>query len=108
MESFDESVDWFQRERSSIAWLTNSSDEQEIFEIDVGNPLESEKSFYRDSSVWLSKRLSGGKSTEVAYHRVLPGQQLQFDEAMTQELSQVSAADAVLVAHALGSHVEVH
>ena len=43
----------------------------------------------------LSKRLSDGKSTEVTYHRSLPGQQLQFDEAMTKELSQVLAADAV-------------
>ena len=94
VESFDESVDWFQRERSSIVWLTNSSDEREIFEIDVGDPLESEKSC-RDSSVWLSKRLSDGKSTEVTCHRLLPGQQLQFDEAMTKELSQVLAADAV-------------
>ena len=43
----------------------------------------------------LSKRLSDGKSTEVTYHRLLPGQQLQCDEAMTIELSQVVAADAV-------------
>ena len=90
VESFDESVDWFQRERSSIAWMTNVSDEREIFEIDVGDPLEYEMSFCRDSSVWLSKRLSDGK-----YRRLLPGQQLQFDEAMTKELSQVLAADAV-------------
>ena len=34
VESCDESVDWFQRERSSIACLTNFSDEREIFEID--------------------------------------------------------------------------
>ena len=95
VESSDESVDWFQREKSSISWLTNSSDEQEIFESDVGDPLESEKSLCRDSSVWLSKRLSDGKSTEVTYHRLLPGQQLQFDEAMTEELSQILAADAV-------------
>ena len=40
------------------------------------------------------KRLSDGKSSEVTYHRLLPGQQLQFDEAMTKELSQVLAADA--------------
>ena len=45
--------------------------------------------------MWLSKRLSDGKSSEVTYHRLLPGQQLQFDEAMTQELSQVLAANAV-------------
>ena len=95
MESFDDSVDWSQRERSSIAWMTNVSDEREIFETDIGDPLESERSFCRDSSVWLSKRLSDGKSSEVTYHRLLPGQQLQFDEAMTKELSQVSAADAV-------------
>ena len=73
----------------------DSSDERENFEVDVGDPLESEKSFCRDSSVWLSKRLSDGKSSEVAYHRLLPGQQLQCDEAMTKELSQVLAADAV-------------
>ena len=89
VESFDESVDWFQRERSSLAWMTKVSDQGEIFEIDVGDPLESERSFCRDSSVWLSKRLSDGKSSEVTY------QQLQFDEAMTKELSQVLAANAV-------------
>ena len=75
--------------------VTNSSGEREIFEIDIGDPLESEKSFCRDASVWLSKKLSNGKSTEVTYHRLLPGQQVQFDEAMTKELSQVLAADAV-------------
>ena len=69
VESFDESVDWFLRERSTIAWMTNVSDEREIFESDVGDPLESERSFCRDSSVWLSKRLSDGKSSEVTYHR---------------------------------------
>ena len=95
VESFDESVDWFQRERSSIAWMTNVSNEREIFEIDVGDPLESERSFCRDSSVWLSKRLSERKSSEVTFHRLLPGQQLQFDEAMTNKLSQVLAANAV-------------
>ena len=44
--------------------------------------------------MWLSKRLSDGKSSEVTYHRHLPGQQLQFDEAVTKELSQVLAANA--------------
>ena len=72
VESFHESVNWFQRGRSSTAWLTNSSDVREIIEIDVGDLLESEKSFCRDSSVWLSKRLSDGKSTEVTCHRLLP------------------------------------
>ena len=91
VESFDESVDWFQRE----VRMTNVPDEREIFEIDVGDPLESQRTFCRDSSVWLSKRLSDGKSSEVTYHRLLPGQQLQFDEAMAKELSQVLAADAV-------------
>ena len=86
VESFDESVDWCQKERSAIAWMTNVSNEREIFEIDVGDPLESERSFCRDSD---------GKSSEVTYHRLLPGQQLQFDEALTKELSQVLAADAV-------------
>ena len=95
VESFSESVDWFQRERSSTAWMTNVSDEREIFEIDVGVLLESERSFCRDSSVWLSKRLSDGKSNEVTCHRLPPGQHLQFDEAMTKDLSQVLAADAV-------------
>ena len=95
VESFAESVDWFQRERSSTAWLTNSSGEREIYEIGVGDPLESEKSFGRNSSVRLSKRLSDGKSTVVTCHRLLPGQQRQLDEAMTKELSQVLAADAV-------------
>ena len=49
--------------------MTNVSDEREMFEIDVGDPLESERSFCGDSSVWLSKRLSDGKSSEVTYHR---------------------------------------
>ena len=95
VESFDESVVWCQKERSAMSWMTNVSNEREIFEIDVGDPLESERYLCRDSSVWLSKRLSDGKSSEVTYHRLLPGQQLQFDEAMTKELSQVLAANAV-------------
>ena len=57
VESFDESVDWFQRERSSIAWLTNSADERKVFEIDVGGHLESEESFCRDSSAWFVKEI---------------------------------------------------
>ena len=57
VESFDESVDWFHRERSSIAWLTNSSDERKIFEIDDGGHLESEESFCRDSSAWFVKEI---------------------------------------------------
>ena len=56
VESFDESVDWCQKERSAKAWMTNVSNEREILEIDVGDPLESARSFCRDSSVWLSKR----------------------------------------------------
>ena len=72
--------------------MVDNSDEREIFEIDVGDSLETEKSFCRDSSVWLSQRLSDGKSTEVTYHRLLPGQQVQFDDAMITELSQVLAA----------------
>ena len=68
---------------------------EKIFEIDVGDPLESEESFCRKSSVWKSMGLSDGKSTEVTYHCLLPGRQLQLDEAMTKELSQVLAADAV-------------
>ena len=47
VESFDESVDWFHSERSSFAWMTKVSDEREVFEIDVGDPLESERSFCR-------------------------------------------------------------
>ena len=31
---------------------------------------------------------------KVSYHRLLPGQQLQFDEVTTKELSQVLAEDA--------------
>ena len=31
--------------------------------------------------MWLSKRLSDGKWSEVTYHRLLRGQQVQFDEA---------------------------
>ena len=95
LESFDELVDWCYRERSSSAWLTNSSDEREIFEIDVGNPLESEKSICRHSLVLLSKKLLEGNSTEVSYHRLLPGQQHQFDDAVTKELSQLQFDDAV-------------
>ena len=36
-----------------------------------------------------------GNRAEVTCHRLLPSQQLQFDEVMTKELSQVWAADAV-------------
>ena len=43
----------------------------------------------------FSKKMSDGKSSEVTYHCLLPGLQLQFDEAMTKELSQVLAANAV-------------
>ena len=31
VESFDESVDWFLRERSSTAWMTKVSDEREKY-----------------------------------------------------------------------------
>ena len=41
------------------------------------------------------KEIVRWKSSEVTYYRLLPGQQLQFDEAMTKELSQVLAANAV-------------
>ena len=41
-ESFDGLVS---ERRSCIAWMTNVSDERETFEIDVGDPLESERSF---------------------------------------------------------------
>ena len=72
VESFDESVDWCQKERSAIAWMTNVSNEREIFEIDVGDPLESERCLSVEiPSLWLSKRLYG-KSSEVTYHRLLP------------------------------------
>ena len=45
--------------------MTNVSNEREIFEIDVGDPLESERSFCRDSSMWLSKRLSDGNRARL-------------------------------------------
>ena len=48
VESVDESVDWFLRGRSSIAWLRKSSHEREVFEIDAGDPLEHEQSFCRN------------------------------------------------------------
>ena len=64
VESFDESVDWFQRQRSSIAWMTNVSHERETFQIDVGGPLESERSVeihrcgcLRDSQIGNRARL---------------------------------------------------
>ena len=34
-ESFDESVDWCQKERSAVAWMTTVSNEREIFEIET-------------------------------------------------------------------------
>ena len=55
----------------------DSANERDMFENDVGDPLESEKSFCRDSSVWLSKTLSDGKPTEVTCHRLLPAQELR-------------------------------
>ena len=48
VESVDESVDCFQRGRSSIAWLTKSSHEREVFEVAAGDPLEHEQSFCRN------------------------------------------------------------
>ena len=67
VESFYESVDWFQRERSSTAWMTNVSDEREIFEIDVGDPLESERSF---CTIWtqsenICMQLFGGEGHQT-------------------------------------------
>ena len=55
--------------------VTNFSDEREKFLIDVCGSIDSETSFCRISSVFLSKRLSDGKSREVTYHRLLSGQQ---------------------------------
>ena len=102
------------KRRVESAWLTNSSDERKIFEIDVGDPLESEK-----PSVEIHPC---GCQRDCQINRLrspitVSGQQLHFDEAVTKELSQVLAADAVRrlsqeqelnLAHAVGSYVEVH
>ena len=92
VESFDESVDWFQKGRPMLGLQTLH--EREIFETDTRN-LWNLNSPCVAIQRWLSKRLLDGKSTEVSYHRLLPGQQLQFDQAITKELSQVLAAGAV-------------
>ena len=75
---------WHEEAWSGICWriggLTSerqvvicTADNLGIFEIDVGGPLQIVKAFCRDSSVYLSKRLSGGTSTEVSYHRASLG-----------------------------------
>ena len=61
----------------------------------MGDLLEEDKSFRRALRVWISKRLSDGKATEVTYHRLPPDQKVQFGEAMTKELSQVLVVDAL-------------
>ena len=66
VESFDESMDWFQRERSSIAWLTNSSDERKVFEIDVGD-----QSFWRDCQMGNRLRLPITVSCQVNSYNLM-------------------------------------
>ena len=61
----------------------------------MGDPPDNEQIFSRNSLVWVSGGLSDGTSTEISYHRLLPGQQLHFNEAMTKELWQVLVAGAV-------------
>ena len=60
---------------------------EKYFEIDVGDPLKSERSFLsRFIGCGCHRECQMGKSTEVTYHRLLPGHQLQFDEAMTKRV----------------------
>ena len=75
----------------SISWQTKNLHEREIWKIDVGDPLEHDKYVCRDSTVWMSKKLSDGGATEVSYRRLPPGPRLLFDEPMTQELSHLLA-----------------
>ena len=47
---------------------------------------------------WIGVRrkgLSDGKSNEVTYHPLCPGQHFPFDEAITKELSKVLTAEEV-------------
>ena len=89
-----EPMELLQSDMSSIFWPTNTLHEHEIYEIDVGDPLEHWKSFSGDPTVWMSNKLLDGEATEVSHHRLSSDQPLLLDEAMTKESSQVLAADA--------------
>ena len=62
----------------------NTLRERETTEIDLCDPLEHEKLFCRDPTVWMTEKLSAVKACKVSYHRLAPGQHLPLDEAMTK------------------------
>ena len=78
---------------SMLGYLTNDRTEREIVEVSI--QFTDARHFVKDPGLWLSKRLGDGKTTEVTYRRLGPGEQVQFDEAMVKELSQVAASEAL-------------
>ena len=76
-----------------LGYLTNDNTERELVEISM--EFSDARSFTKDPGLWLSKRLGDGKTTEVTYRRLGPGEQVQFDEAMVKELSQVATSEAL-------------
>ena len=70
VESFDESVDWFQRERSSTAWLTNSSDERDTFGIGGGDLLEPESPFVESHRCGCQRDCQTGNRLRFSRSRV--------------------------------------
>ena len=78
---------------SMLGYLTNDQAERELVEISI--EFSDARHFLKDPGLWLSKRLGDGKTTEVTYRRLGPGEQVQFDEAMVKELSQVAASEAL-------------
>ncbi|CAK0810363.1 unnamed protein product, partial [Prorocentrum cordatum] len=80
---------WDNFNNQSVAYLKDTTIEREV--IEVATDFTHIGAFLQDSTVWLSKRLGDGKATEVTYSKLAPGQQLEFDEAMCKEISQVIA-----------------
>ena len=77
---------------SMLGYLTNDRAEREVVEVSM--EFSDARHFVKDPGLWLSKRLGDGKTTEVTYRRLGPGEQVQFDEAMVKELSQVATPEA--------------
>ena len=78
---------------SMLGYLLNDHADRELVEISI--EFSDARHFIKDPGLWLSKRLGDGKTTEVTYRRLGPGEQVQFDEAMVKELSQVATSEAL-------------
>ena len=78
---------------STLGYLTNDRATRELVEISI--EFSGARHVLKDPGLWLSKRLGDGKATEVTYRRLGPGEQVQFDEAMVKELSQVATSEAL-------------